>query len=232
MTRQLHLFPSQEAVPLKGDLRQEESGGNLAGMDTQERQLTAGMLPTSPLSSPLPQPFWVGRGGQTRVPQGRNSSPRGGCGPASHFGWKSGLKTDTGSWDRHPQEAPQRAGSHGAPALLEREAVSSDVTCPVGHQLKHLFPNACTCPPPSYFLPHDGGGGSLPWLWGTLSAEASPCDPGDCGGDRCGWQLSLLVGPRSPGPSRQLLKAPSQDHLPRGVRLPDSHCELPGLVSL
>lgn len=159
MTR--HLFPSQEAVPLKGDLRQGESGGNLAGMDTQGRQLTAGMLPTSPLSSPLPQPFWVGRGGQTRVPQGRNASPRGGCGPASHFGWKSGLKTDTGSWDRHPQEAPQRAGSHGAPALLEREAVSSDVTCPVGHQLKHLFPNACTCPPPSYFLPHDGGGGAV-----------------------------------------------------------------------
>lgn len=127
MTRQLHFFPSQEAAPLKGDLHQEEPGGNLADMDTQGSQPTAGVLSTSPLSSPLLHPFWVGRGEQTRVPQGKNSSPRGGCGPASRFGWKSGLETDTGSWDRRPQEAPWRAGSHGAPPCLRgrRSAVTS-----------------------------------------------------------------------------------------------------------
>ena len=185
-----------------------------------------------PFVQPTPATPLGGEGGTDQGPTGEEVLTQGQV-------WASQLLwMEIWAGDRHGAlgQASPGGSTEGrfprAPTLLKREAVSRDGTCPLGHQLKRLLPNTCTCPPPSYFPPRDGGGVLCHGSGVPHQPRPVPVAQGDCGGDRCGWQLSLLVGPRSPGPSRQLLKAPSQDHLPLGVRLPDAHHEPLGLASL
>ena len=85
------------------------------------------------------------RAGQGRVHLGI-SHPRARVGQPAALDGKSGVVTDTEFWERRPQEALWRAGSHGASALLGRESVSSDVTRPLGHQVKHILPHTLHLP--------------------------------------------------------------------------------------
>lgn len=74
------------------------------------------------------------------------SHPRASVGQPAALDEKSGVVTDTELWERRLQEAPWRAGSHRASALLGRESVSSDVTRPLGHQVKHILPDTLHLP--------------------------------------------------------------------------------------
>lgn len=185
------LFLSPEALeklPLSGRVwRQSHGRGRpeLAltekrGCSQEPRWPTASIPSISPPSSPL----LTSLPGQAKAgfTWAGISHPRASVGQPAALDEKSGVMTDTKLWERRLQEAPWRAGSHRASALLGRESVSSDVTRPLGHQVKHILPDTLHLPASLSFSTVRQVGSSLPWRQMTSGvpyhSKASPCDPG------------------------------------------------------